>query len=146
MKPADLIKVALAHKKKFLKYLISGGSAFITNLGLLYFFTEVFNIWYVFSSIIAFAASFSVAFTLQKFWTFNDRSTAELRQQLTISFSVALFNLVLNTAFVYLLVEQFSLHYIFAQILTTGVIAIESFLMYQYVIFVSKPDDQPQGE
>jgi putative flippase GtrA len=138
MKPTDPIKVALAYKKKFLKYLIAGGSAFITNLGLLYFFTEVIKVWYVFSSITAFAASFSVAFTLQKFWTFNNHSTVELRQQLTMSFSVAIFNLVLNTALVYLLVEQFTLHYIFAQILTTGVIAIESFLMYQYVIFVSK--------
>lgn len=136
------IKTVFSYKKKFFRYIIAGGIALLTDLALLYFCTEVLKIWYIFSSIIAFAVSFFVAFTLQKFWTFDNRSIKRIKKQLAMSFSVALLNLALNTFFMYVLTEYFSLHYFLAQIVTTGIIAIESFLVYQYVIFLSKPEDK----
>jgi glycosyltransferase involved in cell wall biosynthesis/putative flippase GtrA len=125
---------------KLLRYLFSGGTAAFTDLALLYVFTDVFGMWYVLSSILAFIISFGVSFILQKFFTFQDHGTDGVRGQALVYLLVTSFNLGLNTALVFALVHYAGFHYMFAQILASIIIAVESFVVYG--LFIFKPKHQ----
>lgn len=120
---------------QLMKFLISGGCSATVNLGVLYLATEHFGIWYLYSTWIAFVGAFLVSFSLQKFWTFTDPSLTLLRTQLMSYFLVALGNLSLNTIAMYVLVDLFHVHYLIAQILTMGGLAMISYVIYQRYIF-----------
>ena len=125
----------LYRHKKIIKYLISGGSAAVTNLAVLYVSTDFFGIWYIASSGIAFIVSFFVSFILQKFWTFGDTSLHIWKEQIGMYLMAALGNLALNTVSMFCLVEYAHLHYLLAQIITSAFIAFGSFFIYQNLIF-----------
>lgn len=118
-----------------LRYMISGGTAAFTDLALLYFFTDVLEIWYITSAVLAFIAAFFVSFILQKFWTFKDARRDVIHKQITLYFFLNVWNLVLNTALIYFLVDTFGLWYILAQIFVGAIIAVESFLFYRFFVF-----------
>jgi putative flippase GtrA len=132
--PQQLLSIISRHSK-ILKYLISGGIAAITNLSILYVFTEYVHVWYLISSGFAFIGSFFVSFGLQKFWTFADASVHMIVKQLMVYFFVALINLGLNTLMMYGFVEYGDIHYILAQIITSAFIAMGSYFVYKHLIF-----------
>lgn len=120
---------------KVVRFLISGGTATLTNLILLYVLTDFVRLWYVVSAIVAFVVAFFVSFILQKFWTFRDLSQENIHRQAVIYFLAALFNLCLNTVLLYVLVEYFGVHYMIAQFFVSAAIAIENYFIYQCLIF-----------
>jgi len=58
--------------KKYSKFFIISVLALITNLSLLYVFTEVFKFYYLISQVIAIAVSLWINFLGNKFWTFKN--------------------------------------------------------------------------
>jgi len=128
---------------KVLKYLISGGVTFVTNIVLLYVFTEFLHFWYLLSSALAFVFAFSVSFILQKFWTFDSKEISIWKRQLGLSIIVSLANLSLNVLSMYVLVEYFHIYYVFAQVLTSASIAVLSFFVYQHIVFVTPKVNSP---
>lgn len=119
------------------KYLVAGGMAASVDIGLLYVFTDIFDIWYLVSAALAFIAAFFVSFVLQKFWTFRDTSTDKIHAQAGLYFVVALLNLCLNTALMYIFVDIFQIWYIFSQIIIGLLVASFSFFIYNKFIFSS---------
>lgn len=118
-----------------IKYIISGGTAAITELTLLYVLTEFLGIWYIYSVFIAFLFAFCISFLLQKFWTFQDKNIDKAHKQAIFYLLITITNLAINIVAIYILVEVFGLWYIFAQVLISGFIAISSFFIYKFVIF-----------
>lgn len=123
----------------FVRYLISGGISFGTNIVILYLLTEYFGVYYLTSVILAFLVAFVVSFFMMKHWTFQDTSKEGVHQQMSIYLSVAVFNMLLNTALVYLFVEYIGVWYIFSQFIASLLIAVSSFFIYKYLIFVKTP-------
>lgn len=121
--------------KQLIKFLISGGISALTSFSSLYVFTEFFNIWYLFSVVIAFFLALLASFLLQKFWTFNNRDREKAGLQFVCYSILALLNLTLNVSIVYFLVEKIGLWYMFAQFFAESFIALESFFVYKFVIF-----------
>lgn len=118
------------------KYLVSGGSAAAVSLGTLYLLTEYAHFHYLLSAILAFIVAFFVSFLLQKFWTFQNKGREDMHVQLAAFLLVSLGNLALNTLLIYTFVEVFHLWYLLAAFISGGFIAVESFFIYRYVIFV----------
>ena len=127
-------------RQTVIKFIISGGTAAIVNLLLLYFFTDIVGLWYITSSVLSFIVAFVVSFCFQKFWTFQDGSTDKMHTQVAFYLVVTVTNLCINTFFIYLLVEFFAVHYLFAQIITGIIIACESFFVYRIFIFKDTND------
>lgn len=123
---------------KIFRYLVSGGSAAVVHIAMLFVFVEFFHLWYVLGSVFAFLIAFVVSFLLQKFWTFKNTNKDGIHKQATVYFIVAVINLGLNTLFIYLAVEFLNLHYILGQIVASGLIAISSFFIYSKFIFHHK--------
>lgn len=120
---------------KIARYLFSGSTAAVVNLSALYILTDYFKIWYLFSSIIAFCLSLAVSFLMQKHITFREPSTERTKKQFLYYFTISVFNLSLNAIFMYILVDFLGLYYLLSQIVSSGIIAIESFFVYSILIF-----------
>lgn len=136
----------LRRYQRLLRYLVAGGIAATVDLGLLYVFTDIFLIHYLASAIFAFILTFFVSFTLQKFWTFQDGTTDRMHVQATIYFLVALVNLALNTALMYLFVDILGLWYMAGQFFASGLLAFESFFVSRHLIFKKSSNVHPHTE
>ncbi|MDP3900201.1 MAG: glycosyltransferase [bacterium] len=121
--------------KIYLKYLIAGGTAAATDLGLLFIFTELLGFFYLVSAVLAFCIAFFVSFYLQKFWTFRDPNRDQMPRQMAVYLTVALVNLGLNTLGMYVLVGWLGIWYLLAQVIIGSALALESFIIYNFVIF-----------
>ena len=132
--------------KQIIRYLIVGGVVVSVNLSALYIFTDVFNIYYIISTIYAFLLSFCVSFFLQKFWTFNNQDVSGMRVARQMIFYLCLqgFCLSLNTALMYVFVEYLHIWYIASQAIISLVIAIGAFLISRRFIFTSINKGSPQ--
>ncbi|HEY9480941.1 MAG TPA: GtrA family protein [Candidatus Paceibacterota bacterium] len=125
------------------RFVISGALATATNLGILFVLTHLFNVWYLFSSCVAFILSFVVSFSLQKFWTWRDHAVENIHHQAGKYLVVTLTGLGANTLLMYLLVDRAQIHYLLAQIIAAAVIALYNFFLYQKLIFKTRHDAEP---
>ncbi|MBU6231435.1 MAG: GtrA family protein [Patescibacteria group bacterium] len=125
---------------KVLRFIIAGGTAAVVDLAALFLLTSVAHVWYLLSAVIAFILAFGVSFMLQKYWTFRDRSSDRIHSQAAIYFIVTGINLGLNTLFVWLFVEYADFNYMIAQIVTSALIAVESYFIYQRFVFKDRED------
>jgi putative flippase GtrA len=124
---------------KLVRYIISGGSAAATQIGLLILFTDVFGIWYITSTTMAFCVAVFVSFLLQKFWTFQNKTRHNMHIQAAGYLVVAVIGLITNDLLLYFFVEYFHLHHIVGQIIGSGLIAILNYFLYRSVIFKHRP-------
>ena len=120
---------------RIVRFIISGGAATTVNLGTLFTLTHFWGVWYIYSSIAAFAVSFFVSFTLQKLWTFGDTSRDRVHVQAALFLSVILVALGINTALIYLFVEYAHTHYLIGQFVSGLCIAVINFLSYKHLVF-----------
>lgn len=128
------------------RFLISGGTAALVLLVILYVCTDIFLIWYLISSVIAFVCAFLTSFTLHKFWTFRDRHVGRIPKQAASHLMVGGVNLILNTALLYWLVEYGRIHYLVSQVLVSGTLAVASFFIYKHFIFhLGEAGANPEG-
>lgn len=125
--------VARPNYLQFARYLLSGSFAALVDISANYVLH--FFLWYLYASIIAFILTFFVSFLLQKYWTFRENSAHRIPVQSGISLGIALLNLALNTSLMYTAVSLLGVHYLIARIIVLGLISIESYILYKYVIF-----------
>ena len=123
-------------RHKILRFLISGGFATGVDFFFLYAFTEWAGFYYLVSSVLAFLISVAVSFTLQKFWTFENRSLDRVHIQAPLHLTLSLTNILVNTTFLFVLVEYFGIWYIGAQIIAGGFLACVNYFIYKHYIFV----------
>ena len=123
-----------------IKYFFSGLFGIFTNLVVLYFFTEITHLWYVFSAMISFIFGFIVTFLLQKFWTFNNHGRSGISKQAIWYFFIALLNLVFNIIILYILVDFLGFWYIGSQSVTLVFIVGLSFLLNKNITFKKSPE------
>ena len=120
---------------KVLRYIASGSIAEVVGLVLLYALTDLLGIWYLLSSMLAFAIAFAVSFIFQKFWTFQDLGREKIFRQWWAYIGVAVLNLGFNTLLMYMFVQYAGFHYLVAQVVSSFLIAFESYFVYQHLIF-----------
>lgn len=124
---------------KIVRYLISGGTAAASNVIALFLLVHFGGMHYLPASIAAFILSIGVSFTMQKFWTFRDMPVHDVHTQFARYLIVIVFNLILNTILMYLFVEKVGMWYVFAQIVTTSIIAVIGYFGYRHLVFRARP-------
>jgi putative flippase GtrA len=133
------IKRKLYKHKLYVKYVIAGGTAAMSDFILLFIFTDILHVWYIISATLAFIVAFFVSFFLQKFWTFRDNSRDKMYKQMAMYLAVGATNTCLNAGGMYVLVDKFGVWYIFAQAVMAIGLALGSFVIYRFVIFKKHP-------
>ena len=106
-----------------------------THFVLLFVLTEVFGLWYILSTSLAFLVAFMVSFFSQKFWTFRDKEKEGIYKQMGGYFLVVSSGMVANAAGMFFLVDYVGLYYLIAQVIMSASVAVYSFLMYRFIIF-----------
>ena len=118
-----------------LRYFACGITAAATNIGSLYIFTDIFGIWYLYSSVLSFIIALLVSFTLQKFVVFRDMKTGRMHRQFSKFFITAILGVITNTAIIFICVDIFGIWYIFSQIIAGFFVMIQNFILYKFFIF-----------
>ncbi|MFA4833853.1 MAG: glycosyltransferase [Patescibacteria group bacterium] len=131
--------------KLIIKYIISGGMAASVDLIFLYIFTDVFGVWYIISASLSFLIAYFVSFSMQKFWTFRDSGRGAIYRQMYLYFIVGVANLLVNAGGMYLLVDEFGIMYMLAQIIMGALLGFSSFLIYKFIIFEKKKIEARRG-
>lgn len=121
------------------RFLFAGGISFLTNMSVLYLLTQLFDVWYLAASVISFCVSIAVSFVVQKYWTFKDFSKNQIVQQSIRYTAVCLFNLLLNTVTIYLLVDVAGIWYMLAAGAASILVAISGFVLYRRFVFTGGP-------
>lgn len=116
------------------RFVIAGGLATISNLLLLFVFTELVDIHYIISAVLAYILSTAVSFTLQKFWTFAQYTKDKIYSELWWFTTNNIAGLLFTTSGLYLAVELFDIHYLFAQFVLLGVVALWNYYAYKFLI------------
>ena len=132
---SETLAQLLQKYRQFLRFVLAGVFAFAINLVALYFFTDIVGIYYLISTILAFLISFSVSFTLQKFWTFQDNSRDHLHIQLPLYLGMQLTNITLNAALMFVFVEYLHVWYLYSQAVISLALAAAIFFINKKYIF-----------
>ncbi|MFT3904519.1 MAG: GtrA family protein [Niabella sp.] len=136
-------------------YAVSGSANTFSGL-LVYYITyrfilqrEDFDLgFYAFKShnaalFLSFCVTFVVGFFLMKYVVFDD-SKARGSVQLAKYFFVCIFNLVLNYFLLKLAVEHLHIYPVFAQIGTTLIVVVVSYMAQRYFTFRKTPEKTPE--
>jgi len=62
--------------KRFLKFLVVGGTGFVVHLVILYSLTELCHLWYILSAIIAVVLAATNNYLINHHWTFREQQEA----------------------------------------------------------------------
>lgn len=120
---------------KIIRYFISGSTAALVNIAVLFICVEYLHIWYIAGTCIAFVFGLTTSYTLQKFWTFKDNSREDMHMQFLWFTAFAIIMLGLNAFLMYVLVDRAHLWYILAQAISIALIAFLNFTFFNRVLF-----------
>ncbi len=119
----------------FFKYQIAAVTATIIDFLILVLLTEIFNIWYVYSTVIGALAGAIVNFNLCRFWAFSNAKN-KFKHQVLRYVLVSSGSLVLNTLCVYLFTNFAHINYSISKIITALFIAIfYNYMLQKYFVF-----------
>jgi len=112
----------LALKKdaiRLFKFSIVGGIGAVINTGLLWLFTEVAGIYYLYSSIVAIEIAILMQFIMNDRWTFKEQKTTQVAQFITRLVKSNIWRsggLAVNIGVLYLLTEYAGVYYLLSNI------------------------------
>ena len=119
--------------RKIVRFLISGCLVIAAYYVPYYLLTQFCGVWYLLSSIIASIISSAINFTLQKFWTFQNRNIADMHLQVIEFCLVSIGYTAANGGMLYLLVGKLHWHYLLAQIIVSSIIGILSYWISEWI-------------
>ena len=123
--------------KVMVKYLLSGAMSTGTHLIVLSLAYRYLDLRILTATTLAYLVAFGVSFSLQKFWTFRNKAKRYF-EQIYFYLLVGVFNLFFNAALMQALVVNLDFHYLLSQLFTSAIVALNSFLLYKYLVFKNK--------
>lgn len=99
----------------------------------LYILTEFMHVWYVLSAVIMAIFNSAVNFTIQKFWTFENKDMTKVHKQATLYFAMGAVFMPANAGLLYVLVEYLHIYYMLAQVILTILFSIASYFITQKI-------------
>ena len=125
--------------KQTFKYYLVGASGVGVGLGLLYFLTDFVGLWYVLSQTIAIGVSITTNFTLHKYWTYRKESTDGKTLEKYVKYIIiCLIGSGMQLGLTYGLVENLSVYYIHAAVISIGLAASFNYYANRKWTFVIK--------
>jgi len=115
------------------RYGVVGASSAIIDFSILYLLTDGLSFYYLWSATISFLVAASFNYYLNKTWTF--KAGGKMSKQAMIFLLIAGVGVLLNNFILYLLVEYAQWWYIYAKIISTGLVTISNFFGNKYLTF-----------
>jgi putative flippase GtrA len=118
---------------RVIRFLVSGGSAAVTEYGVFLFLFDLVKIDVVIANGISFLCGLMVSFLLNKHWVFKSKQRA--RMEVVLYVILALVNLLLSSLFIQLLVHTAGISPFIAKLIGMVVIAAWNYLFFSRLIF-----------
>lgn len=115
---------------RFFKFCLVGSIGVFVNMGLLWFLTEIFGLFYLISAIFSIESAILSNFSLNEFWTFKDRGTRSIPFILTraLKFNlVSIGGLVINIGVLLTLTEILGVYYLISNLFGIAVAVLWNF-------------------
>jgi putative flippase GtrA len=119
--------------RRMARFMMSGGAVLAAYYAPYYLLTEFCGVWYLASSVVGSIISSVVNFILQKFWTFENKSMANVHFQALASAFLAIGFTVANGGMLYILVGELHLHYLLAQLIVSGILCVVSYIISGWI-------------
>ena len=121
------------------RYLVSGGTAFLVDTGLLALLTESFGrehllIW----TGIAFIAGLTITYLFSIFWVFDNRSMKSRAAEILFFVIIGVCGLGLTELFMWLFADKAHLHYLVSKVITTAIVFFWNFFAKKLILFRNK--------
>ncbi|OHA17027.1 MAG: hypothetical protein A3C79_01960 [Candidatus Taylorbacteria bacterium RIFCSPHIGHO2_02_FULL_45_28] len=116
------------------RYAISGSLSSAIDILVFSFMMEISHLHYAIAAVISVTISFFARFYLQKTFAFKNR-TLDVHRQIMMYGVLYIFSIIMTIFFLYIFIDMLHLWYMFAQILTIGIVATFCFFIYRHVIF-----------
>jgi len=123
---------------QFVRYAFAGGIAFITDFTILYFLTDIFNIYYLASAGIAFIAGVFVTYIFSIFWVFDTRKFVNKHVELGLFILLSFIGLLLTELFMWFFTDFVSIHYLFSKVISSALVLGWNFFSKKYFLFSIK--------
>lgn len=136
-----MLKIILKYEKlikKFAKFIIGGFLSYGIKSGVSALFTEVFGLWYLASYIIALIAAIVVNFFYNMHVTFKAKGRQVQRFTTYVLFTIAMMGI--DIVFVKLLTDFLGLHYQLSIFMSTVVLLLLKFSVFNKFIFKNKKE------
>jgi len=128
----ELIKKLFRYK--FIRYSLGWGLAAVLDIALLWLFTDIFHIYYLYSAILSFFFAFSFWYRFQKYITFRNHSKKHILQWWLFLW----FQLIGQGLYMSLLrlgVDQLGIYYMFVAIIAKGIAFVRNYMSNYYFNF-----------
>ncbi|MFA6099052.1 MAG: GtrA family protein [Patescibacteria group bacterium] len=115
--------------KQIIRFLLAGAPGVILYYVIYYVLTDVCGILYLISAAIAWVINFGSNFLLQKYWTFENKTSDHLKRQAGAYALFMIFVALANLGLLYALVDQAHFHHLVAQVIVTIVLTVVSYFI-----------------
>lgn len=123
------------------RYLFSGGVAFVVDFGILFLLNKVFDVYYLYSSIISFIFGLIITYLLSVFWIFNERKIDNRVYEFLIFGVIGGIGLVLTTFFMWLFTDTCHFDPLLSKVFSTIIVTIWNFIAKKYILFTKKENN-----
>jgi putative flippase GtrA len=120
-------------RSRVVRFVVTGAGATVLNILLLWLLCGCLGMPYLPASVLSFSTALTCNFAVQKIWTFGASGVAGVHVQWAQFVAANLFNLSLNTAILYMLVERLAVSYLVAQIMSSALISANSYCAYRRI-------------
>jgi len=119
---------------KFIRYSLGWVLAAFFDLFLLYIFTDIFHIYYLYSAIIAFIFSVTFAYFFQKYITFRNYSKKHLSQG-TLFLLFQLIGQIVYMSMLRIGVDSLHIYYMLVAIIAKWIVFLRNYISNHYFNF-----------
>lgn len=120
---------------QFFRYLFVGGSAFLMDFSLLYFFTDIWGIYYLISAIFSFIISLIYNYLISTHWVFNKNKIKNRVVEFNIFALIGIIGLIFTEILLYLFTDFIGLYYLISKIITTIIVMFWNFLARRFMFY-----------
>ena len=120
---------------QFFRYIFVGGTAFIVDFLFLYFFTDIWGIYYLIAAIFSFIISVLVNYVMSTHWVFNQDNIENKVLEFNLFILISTIGLGFTEILLYLFTDVFGIFYLVSKIFSAIIVLFWNFLARRVMFY-----------
>lgn len=123
---------------QLLRYLISGGVAFVVDASLLYLLTEWIGLHYLLSTVLSYSVGLVITYMFSILWVFDARTLDNRAAEFSVFALIGVMGLGLTSLLMWLFTSKLGLFYLLSKVVVTVIVFIWNFIAKKLLLFRGK--------